>query len=182
MHGPSTFRFLRFAFLAGLLVVFVRCSSDESKSPAPSERPTVTTRVPSASGGRVVSADGRAVLTIPPGALAVDTTITVRELAGTHETVTDVYDFGPDGLLFNVPARLDITVDAKTAAESPTMRLGMTQGQELMKTFTVMPSTFQPRCFALRLTIHAPSSHLRRDWWQHPLELHVPHRHVGLCA
>jgi alpha-tubulin suppressor-like RCC1 family protein len=67
------------------------------------------------------------VLTIPPGALDGDTTITVRELPRTIETVTPVYDFGPDGLVFKIAAQLALTLDADAVAKSP--RLGMTHGQ-----------------------------------------------------
>jgi hypothetical protein len=62
-----------------------------------------------AGGGTIVSPDGLATLEVPAGALVDTTTITVRQFEATDETVARIYDFGPDGLTFAVPAILTIT-------------------------------------------------------------------------
>ena len=81
------------------------------------------------SGGVISSADGAATLTIPAGALASSEEITVRRIAdpsGDGDALPGTrYDFGPDGLRFDVPATLTISYDTGdlrpdvSAAEAP---------------------------------------------------------------
>lgn len=68
-------------------------------------------------GGSLESADGMASISIPAGALDTVTTITVTVLPKTAETTSNVYDFGPDGLEFQVPASLNIKYAGPPLAE-----------------------------------------------------------------
>lgn len=97
-----------------------------SKNDSASSIPTVSTSVGS-QGGTVVSADGHATLTVPPGAVDGDVTITVETLPRRSDTLTPIYDFGPDGLVFRTPAHLTITLDSDVVTTP--MSLAMTHGQ-----------------------------------------------------
>lgn len=60
-------------------------------------------------GGSVVAPDGQATLEIPPGALTGDTEISLQSV--TNEAPSGrvaAYRFGPDGLQFQMPARLHL--------------------------------------------------------------------------
>ncbi len=83
----------------------------------PSE--TVSVDIVAADGGTVEVAE--ATLTIPPGALAEDTTITAMtvDAAGLPDAATivgDGIDFGPDGLTFLLPVTLTIEAGAAPAS------------------------------------------------------------------
>jgi hypothetical protein len=74
-----------------------------------------TTNIKAATGGTVTAAG--LVLEIPPGALAVDTDITVgisdgAALPSAASLVASVYDLGPNGTTFLKPVKLTINVDA----------------------------------------------------------------------
>jgi hypothetical protein len=63
--------------------------------------------IPAATGGTATSADGAAFVSVPPGALARDTAVTVTHVARPvveADRLSEVYDFGPDGLSFAAPA------------------------------------------------------------------------------
>jgi hypothetical protein len=67
------------------------------------------------SGGSVTSEDGRAVLTVPPGALPAETMIRVRAVANpSGETLLTpgAWEFEPDGLTFLTPAELRVQLDS----------------------------------------------------------------------
>ncbi|MCB9537301.1 MAG: hypothetical protein H6704_13695 [Myxococcales bacterium] len=64
--------------------------------------------VTAAEGGTVEAGDGTAALDIPAGALPADTTITVAVEPAGQDTQTPIYDFGPDGLQFEMPVTLCI--------------------------------------------------------------------------
>lgn len=66
--------------------------------------------------GTVRSADGRAALVVPAGALSASTPLTAAPAAGapTGALVGSAYEFGPDGTVFGVPARLTIAYDPAT--------------------------------------------------------------------
>lgn len=70
----------------------------------------VSVDVSAADGGTVASEDGKAELTIPAGALAEDTTITLAVEAASGDAQADIYNFGPDGLTFLKPVKLAIDV------------------------------------------------------------------------
>lgn len=58
-------------------------------------------------GGRITSPSGRLVLDVPPGALLVNTEITITEQEPDEgPTVGPTFDLRPDGLTFAVPATL----------------------------------------------------------------------------
>ncbi len=81
--------------------------------------PPVSSPVSAAKGG-TIRLDG-ATLTIPPNALAADTTITATARPATGVPQSDslrskVFDFGPNGLKFLVPATLAIDVAPDKAA------------------------------------------------------------------
>lgn len=99
------------------------CSTDEPTASAddngavPGE--TVTVVATAAEGGTVSDSSGSVVLSIPPGALAEDTTITVTVKARSEATIAAIYDFAPDGLTFLKPVSLRIKAkvpDGKSAA------------------------------------------------------------------
>ncbi len=78
-------------------------------------------RLPAAAGGTVVAADGRARLTVPPGAVAADTTWSVaalpaRELAafdGENHEALAVFTLTPDGVTFARPVRVEFPLDRR---------------------------------------------------------------------
>lgn len=92
------------------------CSSG-SDDPAPGSSAKTSTRVSAEKGGTVADPSGTATLTIPAGALAEDTDITLAVSAATSATIASVYDFGPDGLTFQTPAVLAVKVDATTVGD-----------------------------------------------------------------
>ncbi len=83
-----------------------------------------TAVVSATEGGVITSDDGRLVLEIPPGALTHDTPITVTALEPDElgpmwdgvEQVVAPYRFEPDGLPFDIPARVTLRVDREALA------------------------------------------------------------------
>jgi hypothetical protein len=83
--------------------------------------PTGERRLPAATGGAVVSVDGRARLTVPPGAVAADATWSVtavpaRELAafdGEDRDALAVLSLAPDGVAFARPVRVEFPLDRR---------------------------------------------------------------------
>lgn len=74
--------------------------------------------VSAVTGGTVVSADQKALISVPPGALRADTTIRIAPVKTPPESsqiLSDVYDFGPDGLTFRTPATICIESDSAIA-------------------------------------------------------------------
>ncbi len=69
----------------------------------------ITKRVSAAQGGTVTSPSGAMTLTILPGALEKDTSITIEELAsGEGPVIGPTYKLRPDGLKFLRPATLTL--------------------------------------------------------------------------
>ncbi|HEY7529481.1 MAG TPA: hypothetical protein VIC56_02245 [Gemmatimonadota bacterium] len=72
-------------------------------------------------GGEVATEDGDALVRIPPGALDAPTLIEVRRLEPEEippaleqrDVVSEAYRFGPDGLVFDAPVRVEIYFDAE---------------------------------------------------------------------
>ena len=120
------------------------CSSSDDKTTTPpgstgTTGDTVTVHVTAAAGGVVEDKSGKAKLSIPPGALAQDTDITLALTAKTGNAVTDVADFGPDGLQFLKPVQLELKGDATLAPEGKSLAVAM----ETAGTFNALPgSTF----------------------------------------
>ncbi len=85
---------------------------------------TTTTTTINALAGGTITIDGL-VLEIPPGALAVDTAISVAvsdgaSLPAAATLVAKVYDLGPSGTTFSIPVRLTIDVDtARLGGKNP---------------------------------------------------------------
>ncbi len=77
----------------------------------------------------------RLTLEIPPGALGSDTTVSVRELSASEVSdrirgvgpIGPVYEFGPDGLEFAVPAQVTVRVP-----RADLIRLGMENGAPML--------------------------------------------------
>ena len=60
-------------------------------------------------GGVLSSVDGRLTVTIPPGALAADTVLTVQPVTNTaHGGVGDAYELLPDGQVFALPVDISL--------------------------------------------------------------------------
>jgi hypothetical protein len=101
-------------FLSAFAFVMAQCGGDDGGStgatPDPDEGKTVTKAVTAAEGGTIATASGTASLTIPAGALATDTEITLAVEAASG-TETSVYNFGPDGTTFATPVDLSIKYD-----------------------------------------------------------------------
>jgi hypothetical protein len=66
-------------------------------------------------GGVLDSGDGRVRLVVPPGALSVDTPLSVATAASVGDSLPDTtYDFAPDGTVFALPATLTLGYDPAT--------------------------------------------------------------------
>ena len=92
------------------LLLLVSCSGGGGGGGGTSSTTTSTLITPA--GGTVTSEDGKLTLEIPAGALSSENTITVKKLAlsdipSEFEGLEgDAYEFGPDGLTFDVPVTL----------------------------------------------------------------------------
>ncbi len=84
-----------------------------------SDTPTSASVEIDASGGSASSADKRLTLTIPAGALANPTAITIEEVPAGNGAIA--YSLAPDGLVFATPASvaLDVGSLTETASGSP---------------------------------------------------------------
>ncbi len=89
------------------------CEDGTLVPPDTTEPEGVSVDVKAADGGTVASEDGKAELTIPAGALAEDTTITLAVEAASGDAQAQVYNFGPDGLTFLKPVTLALAFDGK---------------------------------------------------------------------
>lgn len=87
--------------------------SGSPATPAADEGQHVEVAISAATGGEIVSPSGTGKLTIPAGALAADTTITLDVKAASEGSVASVYDLGPDGTTFAAPATLSIAFDGQ---------------------------------------------------------------------
>ncbi len=99
-------------------MALARCGGDSggdggsSATPDPDEgKAAVTQTITAADGGSISTPTGNATLTISKNALAEDTEISVAVEAATADTAASVYNFGPDGLQFQVPVELAIKFD-----------------------------------------------------------------------
>lgn len=100
-------------FAAISLVFGLGACSDDSggTTPDPDEGKTFESTITAASGGTLETESGSAKLEVPAGALAADTKLTVTVAAKEGDTVTSVYEFGPDGTQFQTPVTLSIKYD-----------------------------------------------------------------------
>ncbi|MFQ6132497.1 MAG: hypothetical protein ACE5R4_10710, partial [Armatimonadota bacterium] len=105
-----TVRAAALAVLVGLLLVALCLFAQDAQK--------TTQLIPAAQGGKVKSPSGKAVLTIPPGALAADTEMTMAEMPkGEGPTIGPVYDLQPDGLKLQQPATLTISYSREDVPE-----------------------------------------------------------------
>lgn len=117
-----------FAFGLACTGMVVACSSDDTTTPASTQQQTVTVHVSAQSGGTVSDPAGKTTLVIPPGALAVDTDITLTTLPKSGSAVVDIAEFGPNGLQFLQPATLSIKADASLAPEGKSLAVALEEG------------------------------------------------------
>jgi hypothetical protein len=143
-YGFSDFRMeegsymkVRSVLLAGFLLgsagltALVACSSDSSSGSSGSSGTTsgtVTVHVTAAAGGTVSDPAGKATLTIPPGAVATDTDITLNVGAAANGSAGSVLDFGPDGLKFLKPATLTVKTDGVTVPTGKSVSVAIFDG------------------------------------------------------
>jgi hypothetical protein len=130
--------------LVGSLAVgaLVACSEEQTNPPAATANAgdTVKVHISAATGGVVEDKGGKAKLSIPPGALAQDTDITLTLTGKTANAVADVADFGPDGLQFAKSVTLELKGDPALAAGGKSLAVAMEEGG----TFKALPgSTFE---------------------------------------
>jgi hypothetical protein len=99
-----------FRLALGLALLFVAgCGGDDGgTNPPPPSGDEI-----GAEGGAVQSADSRADVVIPPGALADPVLVTVEPATSSPAGVLaeTAYDFGPDGTLFSIPATVSIAYE-----------------------------------------------------------------------
>ena len=69
---------------------------------------TFTQTITAAEGGQLSTDSGVATLDVPAGALAADTELTVTVGEGNADTASAIYEFGPDGQVFEQPVTLTI--------------------------------------------------------------------------
>ena len=119
------------AFAMGAASIVGACSSDDP-TPAPTGGGTTSgsTRISAAAGGIVADPSGRTSLSIPPGALAKDTDITLAITPKSSSALVEISDFGPDGLTFLKPATLSIKGDAALAPSGKSLAIAVGEGAE----------------------------------------------------
>ena len=110
---PCSLRGRASATFFGLLLIglLAGCGSGGgSSSGGGTTAPTTATQVVGLAGGTVSLPAGKVSLTIPPGALSADTPITVTAMSSAGSP-GPVYQFGPSGLIFNLPVTVTLSVD-----------------------------------------------------------------------
>lgn len=103
--------------LIGLLLLLSACSGDSGSDPDVTDG-TVETTIP-ATGGTLEWTDSNdqviAALTVPDGALDSDTTLIAKSTTASADGIKfldgTIFEFGPDGLAFDVPAELVVAYD-----------------------------------------------------------------------
>ena len=133
----------------------------------------------------------RLILDIPPGALDSDITISVRELSASEVPdrirgvgpIGPVYEFGPDGLEFAVPAQVTVHVP-----RADLIRLGMENGVPMLFLAAVngdraeiLPAPITVADLAAgRVTVAAPLTHFSKLLTGHtPVWLSIRPGHAG---
>ncbi|MFO0723108.1 MAG: hypothetical protein U1E65_04925 [Myxococcota bacterium] len=132
-------------------------------------------RIEAARGGVVASEDGIFTLTIPPGAIAADTTFAIRVVAPAAELVplepvTAVYEIEPDGTRFDPPAiarwKFEVAPPLTRTGTAPRMLLGVSRSS----TGAVTPHEETtaaydgPALVALSKVRHLSETALIRSW------------------
>ena len=95
------------------VVLLLSCGNTGSSSSSRSVRGIITVE-----GGEIVTDDGDARLSFPPGAVTDDTevTIVVDTQSQLQNLVTDLYELSPSGVQFQEPVTLTIIVGASSRA------------------------------------------------------------------
>jgi hypothetical protein len=109
--------------MAVTLAGVVACSSDPAATTASSGL-----LVKASVGGTISDPNGRATLTIPPGALEKDTDIVLKVLPASGGSLTPVYDFGPDGTTFKIAAKLELKAESIVAPAGKALAVGIASG------------------------------------------------------
>jgi hypothetical protein len=109
--------------------IIMACSSDDTAGGGGTTTSgTTTVRVTAAAGGTVADPSGKTSLTIPPGALAADTDITLTLTPAANGALVDVSELGPDGLTFLKPVTLSIKADASLAPADKALAIAVLEG------------------------------------------------------
>ena len=118
MNPRRTTSFLSTLVLAAALVA---CGAESTggggATPDPDEGQQFQKAIKAIDGGTLSTASGKAALTVPAGALATDTTLTVKVVAPTGDAQSSIYEFGPDGTTFQAPASLSLAFDGTPGAD-----------------------------------------------------------------
>lgn len=107
---------------------FLGCGGDDGAAPPPGGGNVV-----GPAGGTVASADGRAAVTVPAGALTREVAITVAPVASPPPGALPgtVYELGPESIAFALPATLRLEYDPATlpgGVDEASLRLGKLHG------------------------------------------------------
>ncbi|MEZ4220484.1 MAG: hypothetical protein R3B13_06090 [Polyangiaceae bacterium] len=129
---------MKLAFVLLLGCLMVACSSDsQSSEPQPQKAVPVVTSVgePNGSpasgvigpaGGKLQSPDGLLTLTVPAGALAADTTLTIQPITNfAPGGIGSAYRLGPEGQTFAAPVTLTHTYSDSDVVGSAAEALGI---------------------------------------------------------
>lgn len=81
-------------------------SGGSTAAPTPAAPETVVT---SSAGGTITADDGKAILSVPAGAVAADVNVTVSVAARADATASAIYTYKPAGTVFAVPASVSIS-------------------------------------------------------------------------
>lgn len=130
LHRPGSVRFMRSFGGAVLFLVCVvaACSSSDSDKPAATATTGTGAATIGTAGGTVTSADGNVTLTVPAGALAANTNVTIAPVTATiGGHVGTAYDFGPNGTSFAAPATIAIKVDP-SFGDAASLAVGLYSG------------------------------------------------------
>jgi hypothetical protein len=130
-------RTLRIGLLVGLLGLSAACGAESDADHGGSAESfageEVALMIKAAEGGEV--SVGVAALTIPKGALAADTEISVKVESkkgrpDEEHVLLDVYDFGPDGTTFSQPVTLAFDVSKVNMPEGGTPMIAWQNGDK----------------------------------------------------
>lgn len=125
----NVIRLLSLTAIYCLMVAMLNgCDRDDETSTMPSNPGSSNSAVASATlgpaGGMISSSDGSLTLTIPPGALTQEETITIDviDLSQLPPEFLNVqaqayYELGPDGLTFNQPVQISVLTSSQVEAD-----------------------------------------------------------------
>lgn len=91
-----------------MILLLAACSRPLASVDDPDVGETFSADITAADGGHLETASGQFVLDVPANAVRSDLTVTVEVQPSTRDTLTAVYDLGPDGTLFDVPIVMGI--------------------------------------------------------------------------